>query len=235
MKHINLRSEDFPDEVRILRRYARKNVSRSQKGGVSWDELSHAERDALHRAKAAEQHGFCGYCECRLVDEHSMPLPGKIHIDHFLQRSKYPDRTWDWNNLVLSCNSENHCGKYKDKQGGIPAEKIIDLHSDTEDPREMIVFVEETHGCGSRTIQARAVACDERANNTIKALNLNDRKLAETRWLHFLGYKPALDEIKNAAEHSNGRAREEMKKLIRDIEREPYSSALLCCVRSALG
>ena len=40
--------------------------------------------------------------------------------------------------MVLSCVSDDHCGRYKDAKGKISSEELIDPHSEVEDPRNLI-------------------------------------------------------------------------------------------------
>ena len=46
-------------------------------------------------------HGKCGYCESRI--EH-MSDP---HIEHYRPKSRFPELTFDWNNLLLACGKCN--------------------------------------------------------------------------------------------------------------------------------
>ena len=55
----------------------------------------------------SEQKGKCAYCSCSLKLE-------SCHIDHFLKRELFEDKTFSYNNLFVSCLSDNHCARYKD-------------------------------------------------------------------------------------------------------------------------
>ena len=61
--------------------------------------------DSLH----AEQQGLCCYCESAVADTNG-------HIEHMAPRSRNPARTYDYENLALSCDggTVEHCGRYKD-------------------------------------------------------------------------------------------------------------------------
>ena len=54
-----------------------------------------------------EQNGKCAYCSCKLNSNN-------CHIDHFLKRELFEDKTFCYNNLFASCYSDNHCARYKD-------------------------------------------------------------------------------------------------------------------------
>ena len=56
-----------------------------------------------------EQQGLCSYCEIEISDSDG-------HIEHMEPRSRNQTRTYDYTNLVLSCDggTVEHCGHYKD-------------------------------------------------------------------------------------------------------------------------
>jgi len=51
---------------------------------------------------------MCAYCESKIK---------KYHIDHFKTRNQYPEFTFNYNNLFVSCECEKSCAKNKDKIG----------------------------------------------------------------------------------------------------------------------
>ncbi|WP_103919469.1 retron system putative HNH endonuclease, partial [Candidatus Venteria ishoeyi] len=64
------------------------------------------------------QQGLCAYCENRLDSDMGQ------HIEHVQPKSRYPEKTFDYDNLVLSCRdsdalkggvdiSDSSCGHYK--------------------------------------------------------------------------------------------------------------------------
>ena len=230
MKHIELRPSDFPEALKILRDCEKEEKKKSGRGGRKWN-LERRQKEVLSRAKLEEQDGFCGYCECELKEPH-------WHIDHFYQCSKCPQRTWDWNNMVLSCQSDAHCGRYKDAKGGIPSERLIDPHSKEENPRNLITFVLEDRSSRENSrVTARPVGGNQRAENTIRALNLNDRKLSETRRNYLRRYEGEIDELrkKRGEEQDLSRVQKEAEKLLDEIQKGPFSSSLLCCAKFLLG
>lgn len=103
----------------------------------------------------------CAYCEGDI--SHS-----KRHIEHFRQRDRYPQGTFDWHNLFGSCNRLNTCGKRKDSCGLYPHENLI--KPDEEDPEDFLVFTP------NGSVQPRATLSDRdryRAEETIRILGLN--------------------------------------------------------------
>ncbi|WP_069471644.1 hypothetical protein [Candidatus Marithrix sp. Canyon 246] len=56
-----------------------------------------------------EQNYQCAYTEIHIEPEDS-------HIDHFRKQSLFPDMRFDWNNLLVSGNSEAYGAKCKDKK-----------------------------------------------------------------------------------------------------------------------
>ena len=86
---------------------------------------------------------------------------------------------------------------YKDAKGGIPSERLIDPHSKEENPRNLITFVLEDRSSRENSrVTARPVGGNQRAENTIRALNLNDRKLSETRRNYLRRYEGEIDELR---------------------------------------
>ena len=59
-----------------------------------------------------EQNLLCAYCE-RTIDDN----PRNSNIDHFRLKAGhlFPEKTLDYNNLLVSCNTSGRCSDYKDK------------------------------------------------------------------------------------------------------------------------
>lgn len=58
-----------------------------------------------------EQNNQCAYTEVAIDAD-----VRRSHIDHYKKRALFRSDTFNWNNLVVSCNSESYGAKYKDKQ-----------------------------------------------------------------------------------------------------------------------
>jgi uncharacterized protein (TIGR02646 family) len=59
-----------------------------------------------------EQNLLCAYCE-KAIDS----SPKNSNIDHFRLKAGhlFPEMTFDYNNLLVSCNTSGRCSDYKDK------------------------------------------------------------------------------------------------------------------------
>jgi len=117
----------------------------------------------------------CAYCE-GTIDE------ANRHIEHFRQRGRYPQGTFDWHNLFGSCNRHGSCGDHKDKCGAYAHQVLI--KPDVEDPETFLVFT------AAGAIRPRAkLDADEhnRASETIRILGL-DGKLNQIRRAEVIGY-----------------------------------------------
>lgn len=90
-----------------------------------------AERGDIWTKLDAMQGCRCAYCEAAISR-------GKCHIEHFRQRDRYPQGTFEWSNLFGSCDRESTCGTFKDRCGAYPHADLI--KPDVEDPDEFLVF-----------------------------------------------------------------------------------------------
>lgn len=103
----------------------------------------------------------CAYCECELLYFY------KGHVEHFVQKGKYPKLTFVWDNLFGSCLRSDGCGFYKDnqvyQQGDI-------LKIDVDDPDDFFKFL----GDGSIIIKENLSDRDNfRATETLRVFNLD--------------------------------------------------------------
>ena len=57
-------------------------------------------KQQLHRHLPDEQSGLCAYCEREVTTSNS-------HIEHVYPKSTYPDKMFDYQNLVTSCNGDS--------------------------------------------------------------------------------------------------------------------------------
>lgn len=84
-------------------------LARYQDGPKDWKRVSAAEKQDIWVKLEAMQGLRCAYCEEQLY-------PKRRHIEHFRQRSDYPQGTFQWDNLFGSCDKADSCGKHKDRQ-----------------------------------------------------------------------------------------------------------------------
>lgn len=102
----------------------------------------------------------CAYCEVGIQ-------PGSQEIEHFRQRDRYPQGTFDWHNLFGACKDKGTCGDHKDKCGGYDHTLLI--KPDTEDPDDFLVF--DANG-GVNPKAGLSERNHARAEATIRILNL---------------------------------------------------------------
>ena len=149
----------------------------------------------ITQAKYEEQQGRCGYCEANLLDKDGNLSSKCVHLDHFHQQCLCDELKFSWNNLILSCNSPNSCGYYKDTpRQKISSSDIFNPHNTSEDPREHFVFIEEKSG--EVSIQpVRNSTLFQKAKNTIDALHLDFIDLREKRGSELAKFKPTIDQL----------------------------------------
>lgn len=132
-------------------------------GVNAWDKNcpTSQERADIWAALEAMQGRRCAYCECSL-DAHGQ------HIEHFRQRGRYPQGTFDWQNLFGSCEREDSCGKHKDTCGAYNHADLI--KPDTEDPEHFFLFAAD----GTIALRPHLTPQEQhRARETLRIFNLD--------------------------------------------------------------
>ncbi len=111
-----------PDELKTARKeYA--SVSPS----VAWKKFGEDRNRGKIRDRLKEDQDFlCAYCENNLANG---------HIDHFEPKSLNPKLTFNWDNLLASCDNPNSCGS---KKGNIFKDYWINPYND--DPSGLFTF-----------------------------------------------------------------------------------------------
>lgn len=227
-----------------------KALERARSLNMPWDKFSQGEGGSqLRSAKAREQSGLCGYCECRLSGTDGEFSSTEKHIDHFLPRNKgsnpHPELTYDWDNLILSCAHVDSCGFYKDggKHAVSPEQMINPRH---EDPGKFIVFVLEEDFSANPQVAAvprcgLSESENQRARDTIKALNLDSIRLRYMRghriWeVHGLmnAYVEWLSDD-TQSEENLAWVLQEIQKSEQEWKDGEYPSAVMCCARAMYG
>jgi uncharacterized protein (TIGR02646 family) len=77
--------------------------------------------------------GKCAYCESFILHTEYG------NIEHFRPKSKYPEKCFDWNNLLLSCNICNG-KKYKGDNFPIISEEPLIIDPTKENPNNYLCF-----------------------------------------------------------------------------------------------
>lgn len=168
------------------------------------------------------QEKFCVYCESRAYQG-----LGTGHIEHFYDKgnSSYTHLTFDWNNLFGCCESNEHCGHYKDAQISKTEKRCPDhtklLKPDQDDPEQFLQFV-NTGG-----IKEKEGLNDDdfaKAQQTIKALNLNHPSLNSSRHGQIQRFKKQLEVLEQFKDSPIFES--ERHKIRQSIESEPYRTAI---------
>ncbi len=121
----------------------------------------------------SEEYGVrCAYCESAIYHAG--------HIEHFRRKnvSHHPELTFNWENLFLACDSNKHCGHYKDRPSTLPYNPDHLIKPDEDDPDHYLYFY------SSGVVRVREKLSDgdrQRANETIIVFGLNDSSLVGSR------------------------------------------------------
>ena len=115
-----------------------------------------------------EQEEYCPYCEKRIYDNEG-------HIEHVKPRDLYPKEFQNYNNLMISCDEKNSCGKYKgNKYDNNFINPIVDNPED---------YFDYNIASGEIVPKNNDANSNEyvRAKYTIDTLNLNSYELKNAR------------------------------------------------------
>lgn len=111
-------------------------------------------KEPLKKAMLKMSHGKCSYCECKLGIESK-----DVTIDHFLPKSKNPDKVIEWENLFPACLRCNR--KKNNREGAI-------VHPCNNEPKEYI-GIKNVNRFRFKEIDSAGIG-----KNTIQVLGLND-------------------------------------------------------------
>jgi len=129
-------------------------------------------RDALYE----RQHHYCAYCETPIkVDDNNRRKSEDYHIEHLESRGRTAKKSFDWNNLFLSCYNKDRCGKYKDdvylKDHSFKIADIIDPSK--ENPLDFYSF----NDVGEiRAVSGASSEIVRKVEETVNIFNLNGSK-----------------------------------------------------------
>jgi uncharacterized protein (TIGR02646 family) len=150
-----------------------------RKNPQNWDRI-----DAVVRTNTRkyilenEQGNQCAYTELPLEYEKN-----NSHIEHLKRKNSafFPELTFEWSNLFVSCISDDFGGKYKDGKylkGKTKADNALIINPALENPNEYF----ELTNWGELTVKADLIGnAKTKADETIKAFNLNHNSLQERR------------------------------------------------------
>ncbi|MFZ4802600.1 MAG: retron Ec78 anti-phage system effector HNH endonuclease PtuB [Chlorobium sp.] len=157
-----------------------------------WKSVTPENRAQIREQLNAMQQQRCAYCENSTAGNNAQ------HIEHFRQRSEYPQGTFEWKNLFGSCNRNHSCGKHKDSLAGQYNYQDI-IKPDEEDPDHFFCFTQ--HG----TIEIRQHLSERdrhRASETLRIFNLDAQHgpLRSMRKSTLQGYLQTAEEFAAMAE-----------------------------------
>ena len=216
---------------------------------MQWSDLDTESRLRIREALAQNFGGICAYCErqCEPQAATSNP-PNREEIEHFRPRSRFPERSFEWFNLVYACH---RCNRAKgDSWPGI-GDALADRLLTAEDSRYTPVseYVSPNASAGQRSASeffsydidtGEMTPSDQlppiewsMARRTIRDIDLNDSQLGENDPNHLWRLRRTqLDMLRIAVNN------EEDDNLVVLIIREfmlpdsPFSSFILAYVES---
>ncbi|MDR0972411.1 MAG: TIGR02646 family protein [Prevotellaceae bacterium] len=139
-----------------------------------WEDIG-AIRQKLRDHIIKEQGNYCAYTEIR---------PSQTHIDHFRKRDHFPQDTFNYENLFVSCTSDKYGANHKDRHVK-PWDYAKIINPALDDPSEYIEFI----------YTGVVIAKDERGQTTIDMFNLNEPTLVERRKKSLLQMKDMYKEF----------------------------------------
>lgn len=158
-----------PNPPACLKRY-RHGIDKWEMGSPT-----PTERGEIWEKLNAMQSNRCAYCEAAIDAENR-------HIEHFRQRSKHPQGTFNWSNLFGSCDRQDTCGKHKDACG--PYQHTDLIKPDIDDPDDFLAFT--PNGSVNPRVNL-SVEDHKRATESIRIFNLNGA-LRQIRFSEVIGY-----------------------------------------------
>lgn len=124
-------------------------------------------RQQLRTYMLAEQGNRCAYTEVRLDEK------ANCHIDHFQTRNLFPHKTFDYYNMMVSCNAEQYGAKFKDKQIKSKSDYNNLINPVEDNPSDHIEF--------AFTGDILPIDSSLKGEITITFFNLNEKSLLERR------------------------------------------------------
>jgi len=115
-----------------------------------------------------EQNNYCPYCE------RNIPSKEDGHIEHVRPRAKYPQEFQNYENLIVSCDANETCGKYKSNH-------FFDdfINPVEKDPKKFLTF--DIYSGEIIPLQGKGESNYQNAARTIEILNLNGKSLLNQR------------------------------------------------------
>ncbi len=130
-----MRKIDKTEPIASFQRFVRSNPT------ANWKDFHDTAKDVYLGVRehilVNEQDCLCGYTELPIEETTDS------HLDHFVKRDFAPNRTFDWRNIVASCNNEDFAAKYKDNTSKIKATDYATIFNPVEDDVEQYFYYNE--------------------------------------------------------------------------------------------
>jgi len=142
-----------------------KRKIKSPKNSNAWSnpQISRIRLELRKHILNNEQKCLCAYCE-RIIRCDS----NKSNIDHFKTRNLFPQETLNYNNLLVSCNREDTCSTFKDRNIKCKSDYDYIINPIIENPDDFLDYL--------LTGEIISKNCTPKAENTIKAFNLGTKE-----------------------------------------------------------
>lgn len=155
---------------------------------IAWNKAGDDNKEKIRKEISLFQGEYCAYCEISLEK-------GK-HIEHFAKKGSFPQKMYEWNNLFLSCESQKHCGHFKDNKSlnkYAANYNYLDLiKPDEVDPKDYLFF-----SSNGEVVPKAGIKEDlkDKAELTINVFNLNEIGLKNIRYKVLENYKEMIEFI----------------------------------------
>ncbi|MCH4564698.1 TIGR02646 family protein [Halomonas sp. EGI 63088] len=190
-------------------------LARYQQGPQDWRRISVAEKREIWQQLDAMQGQRCAYCESGLPE-------GRRHIEHFRQRSRYPQGTFQWDNLFGSCDKSDSCGRRKDRttyrDGDI-------LKPDVDDPDNYLQFLADGRIVPRNDLTERQ---RHRSEETLRVFNLDHERgaLRQMRRSAVQGYLGTVEDLLECTELDEDLYFEYLHEELEAIAGQPFETAI---------
>ncbi|KAA6322356.1 hypothetical protein EZS27_028093 [termite gut metagenome] len=142
-----------------------------------WDEIytpqnHHIYDTCRNTMLIMEQDYQCGYTEMPLKKEN-------MHIDHYRKRADFPDKTFDWNNLIVALKDNDFGADYKDNGYKIREKEYSSILNPVTDLAQSYF----EYRAAGEIVPAKELSPSEydKAKKTIEVFNLTHRSLNNRR------------------------------------------------------
>ncbi|WP_435988144.1 retron Ec78 anti-phage system effector HNH endonuclease PtuB [Sulfitobacter sp. SH22] len=204
---------------KLTRGVAPACLSSFRHGRDNWNNVSAEQKADIWESLLAMQGNRCAYCECNIEN-------CDRHIEHFIQKGRFPSETFNWENLFGSCCISGTCGSLKDRVGAYVHAHV--LKPDIDDPDAFLLFVLD----GTiKPLEGLTAEQEVRAKTTLAVLGLHyqNGQLRNMRRQAVLGYIQTAEGIAAIADEDPENEyewREELDKELSKVADLPFSTAI---------